>query len=364
MTENAGLDSHLGPGPSTEAKARRRAALAKYPAPSTMASPAGARSMPKPSVPMSHPVVLAALWMGGTLVSFMVMAIGGRELSSTLGTAEILFFRSAIGLGLLLAFTAGRLRTATPAQLLRTQRLGLHAVRNIAHFAGQFGWFFGIAYIPLAEVFALEFTVPIWTAVLAPLLLHERLTRARIAAVALGFLGVLIMLRPGLEAIDPAAIAVLLGAASYGVSHTLTRKLARSETPLVVLFYMTLIQLPLGFALALDAWVVPPPAAWPWLTGIAAAGLSGHYCLTRALALADATLVVPMDFLRLPLIALVGYVLYAEQIDLFVGFGAAVMLLGNVLNVRAAARVHAAGIALTAAAEVGGGALRGPQNMP
>jgi drug/metabolite transporter (DMT)-like permease len=275
----------------------------------------------------------AALWMSGTLASFMLMAVGGRELSATLGTAEILFLRSALALALLGLVIATRLRFGPPLSL-RTQRFGMHALRNVAHFAGQYGWFLGIAAIPLAEVFALEFTVPVWTAVLAGLLLGERLTPVRMAAIALGFVGVLIMLRPGLAVVHPAAVAVLAGAASYGLSHTLTRSLAGTESPLVILFYMTVVQLPLGFALAVDEWVLPSALEWPWLVAIAGAGLSGHYCLTRALTLADVTVVMPIDFLRLPLIAVLGFALYGEQLDGFVALGAAVMLLANLLNLR------------------------------
>lgn len=286
------------------------------------------------SRPALSAVLRAALWMGGTLMSFVVMAIGGRELSAHLGTAEILFFRSAIALVLLVGLLGSGL-AGHPGVVLRTRRIGLHALRNVAHFGGQYGWFFGLAALPLAEVFALEFTLPVWTAILAALLLRERLTRTRIAAIALGIVGVLTLLRPGAAAVDPAAVAVLLGAMSYGLSHTLTRALAQTETRMAVLFYMSLIQLPLGLVFALEDWVTPTTGAWPWLAGIAVAGLAGHYCLTRALALADATVVVPMDFLRLPLIALVGAALYGEVLDAWVAAGAGVMLLGNYLNVRA-----------------------------
>ena len=121
--------------------------------------------------------VIAALWMSGTLVSFMAMAIGGRELSAQLSTFQILLFRSIIGL-LIVGFLLWR---SNWRQIL-TKHLWVHILRNISHFGGQFGWFYGIAFIPLAEVFALEFTVPVWTAVLATVLLREQITRARVAA--------------------------------------------------------------------------------------------------------------------------------------------------------------------------------------
>ncbi len=271
--------------------------------------------------------------MAGALASFIALALGGRELSAELGTFQILFFRSVIGLLVVsvLLQRAGWRQT-------RTRRPWLHLLRNLAHFGGQFGWFYGLAFIPLAEVFAIEFTVPIWTALLASLFLGERLTQARLAAIALGIAGLLVILRPGAAGVNPAALAVLGAAMGYATTHVFTKKLSTTDTPLTILFYMTLIQLPLALFPALTDWVIPSRAMWPWLLIVGAAALSAHYCLTRALTLADATVVVPMDFLRLPLIALVGFAFYGEAIQWGVLLGAGLMLWGNWINIRAERR--------------------------
>jgi drug/metabolite transporter (DMT)-like permease len=271
--------------------------------------------------------------MSGALFSFLTMAIGARELSGALGTFEILFFRSLIGL-----IAVSLLLTRHGWRQIATTRLGVHIVRNTAHFGGQFGWFYGIAFIPLAEVFAIEFTVPVWTALLAALLLGEDITRPRLIAVVLGVIGVWMILRPGAAVVHPAAIAVLLGAVGYATSHTLTKKLSGSDTPLAILFYMTLIQLPLGLVPALSRWVVPGLTAWPWLVAVGLTALSAHYCMTRAFQLADATVVVPMDFLRLPLAAVVGFFFYAEKIEWWVLAGAVVIFAGSLINIRAERR--------------------------
>ena len=268
--------------------------------------------------------------MTGTLFSFMAMAIGGRELSQGLTTFQILFFRSLVGL-----FIIGILISFAGIRQIRTHHAGLHLVRNIAHFGGQFGWFYGIAYISLAKVFAIEFTLPVWTAILAAVILKEKLTAPRISAVVLGITGMLIILRPGFGVMNAASLAVLAGAVCYGLSHTLTKKIAAHDPPLAILFYMTLIQLPIGFALSLSNWVFPHPGLWPWICVVGITALSGHYCMARAFAIAPATVVVPMDFLRLPLIALVGFAFYNESLDLFVLAGAVVMLAGNLVNIRA-----------------------------
>jgi len=231
--------------------------------------------------------------MSGTLVSFMAMAIGGRQLSGQLTTFQILFFRSIIGL-LIVSFWLWR----SSWQQIFTRHFKIHALRNIAHFGGQFGWFYGIAFIPLAEVFALEFTVPVWTAVLATVLLGEQITRARVTAITFGVMGVILILRPGIAVVNPASLAVLGSALGYALSHTLTRRLAQVDTPLTILFYMTLIQLPLGFVTSIFDWTTPSAAMLPWIIVVGVTALSGHYCMARALAMADAIVVVPMDFLR------------------------------------------------------------------
>lgn len=271
--------------------------------------------------------------MVGVLASFVALALGGRELSAELGTFQILFFRSVIGL-----LVMGVLLQRAGWRQLHTRRPWLHLLRNLAHFGGQFGWFYGLAFIPLAQVFAIEFTVPLWTALLATLFLGERLTRTRLLAIGLGLAGLLVILRPGGVGVHPATLAVLGAALGYATAHIFTKKLAATDSALSIIFYMTLIQLPLAFFPALKGWVVPSPAMWPWLLIVGMTALSAHYCLTRALALADATVVVPMDFLRLPLIALVGFFFYGEPIEWLLLVGAGLMLWGNWLNIRAERR--------------------------
>ncbi len=277
-----------------------------------------------------HSIFIATAWMMGTLFSFMAMAIGGRELSADLSTFQILFFRSLVGL-----IIVGGFACTTDIKRLTTMHLALHTIRNIAHFGGQFGWFYGIAYISLAEVFAIEFTLPVWTALLAALMLREQLTFHRIAAIILGIIGTVIILRPGLGIMTPVSLIVLSSAICYAFSHTLTKKITQFDSPITILFYMTLIQLPIGLYFSLDNWHTPTLSLIPWITIVGITALSGHYCMAKALTIAPATVVVPMDFLRLPLIAVVGYLFYSEFIDIFVLLGAIVMLTGNLINIKA-----------------------------
>ncbi len=277
-----------------------------------------------------HPAFLAALWMSGALLSFMLMAISGRELSHSLTTYQILFFRSVIGV-LVISILLSR----SGWQQIKTQRLKTHWLRNIAHYAGQYGWFYGLAFIPLAEVIAIEFTTPVWTALLAFFLLKERLTGARLQALVLGIAGLLLILRPGAGVLQPAAFAVLGGALGYAFSYIQTKSLTRTDTPLCILFYMTLMQLPFGLVPSVLNWTTPSAETLPWILLVGITAMSAHFCMAHAFRLADATVVVPMDFLRLPLIAVVGYLFYQESIDLFVLAGAVLMFSGNLLNLRA-----------------------------
>lgn len=282
------------------------------------------------------PTVKAALWMTGAIASFSSMAVAGRELSSRFDTFEIMMYRSAIGvLVVIICLTATR-----TWQQINTQQLGLHMVRNLAHFTGQNLWFFAVTLIPLAQLFALEFTSPLWVVVLAPLLLAERLTGPRAIAAALGFIGILIVARPTVESIN---IGVLTGAASaifFALSIIFTKRLTRTQPIACILFYLTTMQLVFGvIAAGYDADITAPDiATMPYLVLVAIAGLLAHFCLTNALAIAPATVVVPFDFVRLPVIAVVGMLLYNEALDLWVFVGAAVIFAGNYLNIRAESR--------------------------
>ena len=268
--------------------------------------------------------------MGGALVSFMAMAISGRELSQELGTFQILFFRGLVSLAVV-----SILLTRSGWGQVKTSHQAGHLLRNITHFAGQFGWFYAIALIPLADVFAIEFTMPVWTAIFATCLLQERLTPPRIFAVVMGFIGMLLILRPGTGIITPGAVAMVLGAICFALANIATKGLTRTESPLTILFYMVVIQLPLSLIPSLLHWQTPSPATWPWLLLVGTTALSAHYCMARAFQHADATVVVPMDFLRLPLIAVVGALFYDEPLNGYILAGAVVMCIGNAVSMRA-----------------------------
>ena len=275
-----------------------------------------------------NPPMYAVIWMIGTLLSFSVMAVCARELAGEVATHQTLFFRSAIGLVCVSVILLASKKTFN----MSTNKLGLHTFRNIFHFAGQYGWFLGIGLLPLAEVFALEFTVPFWTLIVAGVALGERVTVRKIVSVLLGSLGVLVILQPGVSIINTASIIVLISAVCYAISHTATKSLSSSESPMCILLYMCLVQLPIGLVLSVSSWVWPVGWQWLWLLIIGLTALSAHYCMAKAMQYAEVTTVVILDFLRLPLIALVGVLLYSEQLEIALIIGGLLMLSGNVVG--------------------------------
>ncbi|MGQ3486214.1 DMT family transporter [Roseovarius pacificus] len=275
-------------------------------------------------------VLRAALWMLGAVVSFSAMAVGGRSVSFELDTFEIMMFRSMIGFALVLAVagTTGRLRTVS------RRKPGLHLLRNVFHFTGQNLWFYAITIIPLAQVFALEFTSPLWVLMLSPLVLGERMTRVRVLAASLGFIGILIVARPSPETVNIGTLAAAGAAIGFAGSIMFTKRLTRTETLTCILFWMTLSQSLFGLICAgFDGDIaLPSLSSLPWLVVIACGGLMAHFCLTTALSMAPATLVSPVDFIRLPLIAIIGLLFYDEPVDIFVILGAVVIFGANYLN--------------------------------
>ena len=278
------------------------------------------------------------LWMSGVLLSFSVMAVSIRALARTFNVFEILAIRNAAGLAILLALACAR--PSLRASLV-PRRMAMHALRNSVHFAAQYAWALSITLLPLATVFALEFTNPAWLALLAAWFLREPLTPSRIGAVVLGFLGVAVILRPGLATFQPASLIILGAALGFAVSSIATKKLIVTETTFAILFWMNAMQLPMNLVGSSPSFVarIDPGEMLP-LLGVALAGLSSHFCLTNAFRHGDASIVVPLDFLRIPLIAVIGWFFYGEPLDAFVFAGAAIIVTGIFWNLRAeAARV-------------------------
>lgn len=277
-------------------------------------------------------IIAVVFWMTGTLLAFSATAVSVRALTSAFSVFEILAVRNTAGVAILLAAALIRPQLRP---WLKPRQFKLHLVRNVLHFAGTAGWAFSLTLLPLATVFALEFTMPAWVALLAVPLLQERMGRGRIVAVVLGFIGVLIILRPGYATLQPAGFLMLAVAFAFALVTVITKRLTRTENTFAILFYMNLMQLPMNLVGTDRAfWLAFEPShAWP-LIGVCIGGLLSHYCLTNAYRHGDATVVVPLDFLRIPLIAVVGWQLYGEALDPYVFLGSACIIVGLLYSLR------------------------------
>jgi len=273
---------------------------------------------------------LAALWMAGWLTLMLVIAIAGREALREINVFQLMEMRSLLGFLMLYPL----IRANGGLAAMRTTRLPQHVARNIIHYGAQLGWFFALTLIPIGQVVAIEFTMPIWTAILATTFLGERMTIWKIAAIVLGLIGVIVIVRPATSEIDPGQLIALGAAVGFGISVAMVKSLTRTEQPVAIMFWMLVVQSAAGLFPALYFWQWPAAHLWFWVVVIAFCGTFSHYCMARAMLHADATVVIPMDFLRVPLSAAAGWLIYSERLDLFTVTGAALILTGNLLNLK------------------------------
>jgi drug/metabolite transporter (DMT)-like permease len=279
----------------------------------------------------------AALWMAGWLALMLLVAVAGREALRDLNVFQVMELRTIIGFCML--YPLVRINGGFSA--MRTSRPLQHIGRNLIHYAAQLGWFFALTLIPLGQVVAIEFTMPIWTAILAASFLGERMTVWKILAIVLGVVGVIIIVRPETGVVNPGQLIALAAAVGFGISVAMMKSLTRTEKTISIIFWMLVIQSAAGLLPTLYVWSWPGAVTWGWIAVIGFCGTFSHYCMARAMLHADATIVLPMDFLRVPLTAMLGWLVYSERLDAFTVLGAVLILTGNLLNLRSADPVPA-----------------------
>lgn len=281
--------------------------------------------------------IQAVFWMLGSIVGFTVMAVSGRTVMTELDTFELMMYRSFTGV----VIVGGYILLTNRQADITTKQLPQHVLRNVFHFAGQNLWFAALTMIPLAQVFAIEFTSPIWVLLLSPLVLGENLTKGRALTALVGFIGILVVTRPTLGNLSLGEGLAALAAVCFALTGLLTRRLTRTQPITAILLYLTVTQAVFGIITAgFDGDIaIPSLHLVPSVILIGLIGLLAHLCLTRALSLAPAASIMPIDFIRLPVIAIVGYLLYNEQIDVFVILGALIIFGANYYNVTRESRV-------------------------
>ena len=258
----------------------------------------------------------------------VVIAVAGREAARELSVFQIMLLRSTLGMAMLWPLV----RAAGGLTAVRTERLPQHVLRNAVHYAAQYGWFVALTLIPLAQVVSIEFTMPIWSAVLAVVFLGERMSGRKWFAVLLGLVGVAVIVRPSAGRLDAGQLIALAAALGFAVSVVLVKSLTRTDAAVTISFWMLVVQSAIRLVPALWFWQWPSATTWGWVVVVAFCGTYSHYCFARAMQHADTTVVVPMDFLRVPLTALVGWMAYSERLDFFTATGVGLILAGNALN--------------------------------
>ncbi|MFK5980182.1 MAG: DMT family transporter [Rhizobiaceae bacterium] len=274
--------------------------------------------------------VKAAMWMAGWLAAMLTMAVAGRETARVLDVFQVMELRSLLGFLMLYPLV----HAAGGFSAMKSNNPWRHIWRNSVHYAAQYAWLLAITLIPLAQVVSIEFTMPIWTALLAVVFLRERMNSWKIIAIILGLIGVFIIVRPTTGNINTGQLISLAAAVGFAISVILIKALTRVDSVVRIIFWMLVIQSAIGAIPAYIVWQPVPSSLWGWVIVVSFCGTFSHYCMARAMTHADATIVVPMDFLRVPLTAMVGWFVYAEVIDIYTAAGAALILTGNLLNLK------------------------------
>ena len=265
-------------------------------------------------------VLRGAAWMILAGLCWTIMTILVRQLSADYSSFEILFFRNLVAVCILLPLSIRRGFSS-----LKTQRLPLHCLRAFLSYVGVLLLFYGVANIPLPDVTALSFTQPLFVVLLAALILKESVNGACWAAVIAGFIGLLVIVRPGFIAVELATVLVVFSAFSYAVSNICVKRLMTTDTANQSVFYFNLLMLPIALVPTIFFWVTPALADLPLLVGIGVNGTIAVYAYARSFTLADASAVMPFDFLRMPMAATAAFLLFSEIGDLWTWIGSIII---------------------------------------
>jgi drug/metabolite transporter (DMT)-like permease len=273
-------------------------------------------------VSSKQPVTYVALaWMMAMVLSFVAMVLCVRLLAGAVSSVEQVFLRSLFGLVFMLAVMTRR--GGLPR--IHTNRLGMHFTRTALTYLGVATWFYALTQMELAEAVAIHFTLPLFGIVFAIIFLKEEVTVDRWIATVVGFAGALVIIRPGVVELEFVAFVVLFSAAAYGAGDIALKKLSETESSAMIVLMLNLIMVPMSLVPALFDWTWPSWDDVPLILLLGLTGVSAHYCLARSMALADASFVIPMEFLRLPALAAAGYWLFNEVPDQWTIAGAVII---------------------------------------
>lgn len=266
------------------------------------------------------PPARATVLMVTAMAFFTSMSVFIRLSAQDIHALEVVFFRNFLAFLLLLPWLMNQ-----GFAVLKTRRLGLYSARASINVVGMAAGFLSLTMIPLAEATALGFTAPLWATIGAVLILGEVIRARRITALVIGFVGVLIVLRPGVETVSLGSVLALTHAFLIAVTTLIVKRLTATENPTSIVIWMALMQSPLSLVPALFVWTWPTWTTWLWLWCLAAAGTLGHLCWTRAFTIAEVSQLQPFEFIKLPMIAAFAYVVFDELPTIWTWLGGAVI---------------------------------------
>lgn len=262
----------------------------------------------------------ATTLMLAAMAMFSSMGVFIRLSAEQLDAMEVVFFRNFLAVLLMLPWLLRR-----GFGVLKTKRLGLLTARSVINVVGMAAGFTAVTLIPLAEATALGFTAPLWTTIGAVVVLGEVIRHRRVTALAIGFVGVLLVLRPGLDTVSVGSWLALANAFLIACTTLIVKRLTTTERPDAIVAWMVIIQAPLSLIPALFVWEWPELMTWVWLWCLAAAGTLGHMCWTRAYTIAEVSQLQPLEFVKLPMIGLFAFIAFAELPTIWTWIGGTVI---------------------------------------
>ncbi len=271
----------------------------------------------------------AALMMTLSALLFGCMAVMIRLASQQLHAFEIAFFRNLFGLIFALPILMRHGRS-----ILHTQKLPLYLMRCVIGIISMLAGFWALVHLPLAQAVAISYSTPLFVTIGAVFVLGEVVRARRWSAVAIGFIGVMVVLQPGADSFSAGALIALLAAAMSASVAISIKFLTRTEKPDTIVFYTTLIWVPLSLLPAIWVWTMPTGITWLWIIASGFFGTMAHMLWTRALQLGDASAITPISFVQLPFVAVVAYFLFGEALTKWTLIGSLMILASNIYIAR------------------------------
>ena len=278
--------------------------------------------------------VIGAFWMLVSAFCYVASATILRSLGDTYSPFELTFIRSLIATAIILPMF---LHQGTKMTLI-PPRFGMHLAVAGFSYLGILFWFKAASIMPVADFFALQFTTPLFTIAMAIFFLRERADLASWIATIVGFVGVLIVLRPGMMEISIGAIAALLSSVGYASVNTVIKSLSRTTSPTIIVFYGNLLLAPISLPMAMVEWKTPLLEDWPAILAISILSTIGYLTITKGITLAPARVIQPVNFMRMPLAAVAGWIFFTEFPDIWTWVGAVVIFLATTYAVQRGAR--------------------------